>query len=88
MRIRGIANARPRFGCERIRVLLRRKGWQINVKRVHRLYCLKGLQVRMRRRRKKYLSLHRGMLPPATGVNERWSMVPQGFPLITLSMIS
>jgi putative transposase len=30
--------------------------------------------VRMRRRRKKRLSLHRGMPSPATGLNERWSM--------------
>ena len=74
MRIREIANDRPRFGCERIHVMLRREGWQINIKRVHRLYCLEGLQVRMRRRRKKHMSLHRGMPPPASGPNERWSM--------------
>lgn len=71
MRIREIANSRPRFGYERIHVLLQREGWQINVKRLHRLYCLEGLQVRMRRRRKKHPSLHRGMPPPASGVNER-----------------
>ena len=88
MRIREIANARPRFGYERIHVLLQREGWHINVKRVHRLYCLEGLQVRMRRRRKKRLSLHRGMPAPAGGVNERWSMVPQGFLLVILFMIN
>ena len=87
MRIREIANDRPRFGCERIQVMLKREGWQINIKRVHRLYCLEGLQVRMRRRRKKLL-LHRGMPPPASAPNERWSMVPKGFPLVILSMIS
>ena len=74
VRIREIANDRPRFGCERIHVMLKREGWQINIKRVHRLYCLEGLQVRMRRRRKKHLSLHRGMPSPASGPNERWSM--------------
>jgi len=74
MRIREIAHDRPRFGCVRIHVMLKREGWQINLKRVHRLYCLEGLQVRMRKRRKKHLSMHRGMPPPATGVNERWSM--------------
>ena len=88
VRIREIANDRPRFGCERIHVMLKREGWQINIKRVHRLYCLEGLQVRMRRRRKKHLSLHRGMPSPASGPNERWSMVPKGFPLVILSMIS
>ena len=74
MRIREIANNRPRFGYGRIHIMLQREGWNINIKRVHRLYCLEGLQVRMRRRRKKRLSLHRGMPPPATGLNERWSM--------------
>lgn len=74
MRIREIANDRPRFGYTRIHVMLRREGWKINIKRVHRLYRLEGLQVRMRRRRKKRLSLHRGMPPLAIGLNERWSM--------------
>jgi len=74
MRIREIANDRPRFGYTRIYAMLRREGWGVNLKRVHRLYRLEGLQVRMRRRRKKRLSLHRGMPPPASGPNERWSM--------------
>jgi len=52
MRIRDIAMSRPRFGYERIHVLLRREGWHVNLKRVHRLYCLEGLQVRMRVRPK------------------------------------
>lgn len=66
--------ARPRFGYQRIHILLRREGWQINHKRVHRLYCLEGLQVRMRVRRRKRLSLHRGPAPVPEGRNERWSM--------------
>ena len=59
-RIREIAMSRPRFGYQRIHILLRREGWQINHKRVHRLYRLEGLQVRMRVRRRKRLSLHLG----------------------------
>lgn len=54
--------------------MLRREGWPINHNRVHRLYCLEGLQVRMRVRRRKRLSLHRGPAPAAQGRNERWSM--------------
>ena len=57
MRIREIAQARPRFGYVRIWIMLRREGWRDNKKRVHRLYCLEGLQVRLRTRRKKRLSL-------------------------------
>ena len=46
---------RPRFGYARIWVVLRREGWAINRKRVHRLYRLEGLQVRMRVRRRKHM---------------------------------
>jgi len=74
MRIRDIAMSRPRFGYQRIHVLLRREGWHVNLKRVHRLYCLEGLQVRMRVRRKKRMSLHRGPAPAPTGPGQRWSM--------------
>lgn len=74
MRMREIAKDRPRFGCERFYVMLRREGWYINFKRVHRLYCLEGLQLQMRRRRKKHKSLRLGMPLPASGPNERWSM--------------
>ncbi len=74
MRIRELAQARPRFGYTRIWILLRREGWRDNKKRVHRLYRLEGLQVRMRARRKQRLSLHRGVVPPAAGRNQHWSM--------------
>jgi putative transposase len=74
MRIREIAQARPRFGYVRIWIMLRREGWRDNKKRVHRLYRLEGLQVRMRTRRKKRLSLHRGVVPPANGRDQAWSM--------------
>lgn len=66
--------ARPRFGYERIWVVLRREGWPINRKRVHRLYRLEGLQVRMRVRRRKHMALHRGPAPVPVGPSERWSM--------------
>jgi putative transposase len=74
MRIREIAQARPRFGYVRIWIMLRREGWADNKKRIHRLYRLEGLQVRMRARRKKRLSLHRGVVPPASGRDQAWSM--------------
>jgi putative transposase len=46
LRIRDIAHARPRFGYQRITVMLRREGWAVNRKRVRRLY-------RERKRRKR-----------------------------------
>ena len=54
--------------------MLRREGWKVNRKRVHRLYRLEGLQLRMRVRRRKHMCLHRGPVPTATRVRERWSM--------------
>jgi putative transposase len=73
-RIGDIAAQRPRFGYQRIHVMLRREGWQINKKRVHRLYRLDGLQLRMRIRRRKHMCLHRGPVPRAHRTHERWSM--------------
>lgn len=74
MRIRELAHSRPRFGYERIHILLRREGWRVGRNRVHRLYRLEGLQVRMRVRRRKHISLHRGPVPVASARNEYWSM--------------
>lgn len=48
MRIREIAQSRPRFGYVRIWIMLRREGWPDNKKRIRRLYCLEDLQVHMR----------------------------------------
>ncbi len=42
--------------------------------RVHRLYKLEGLQVRMRVRRRKRISLHRGPVPVATSGGQYWAM--------------
>lgn len=58
----------------RIWVLLRREGWHVNKKRVRRLYRLEALQVRMRMRRRKHMTLHRGPAPAAEGPGERLSM--------------
>ena len=74
LRIREIAHARPRFGYLRIHVMLRREGWLVNKKRVHRWYRLEGLQIRMRVRRRKHMCLHRGPVPQAQRTHERWSM--------------
>ena len=74
MRMREIANSRPRFGYERITVMLRREGWPVGRKRVRRLYRQEGLQLRMRCRRRKKMSLHRGPTPKPTGPGQYWAM--------------
>ena len=75
-RIRELATARPRFGYERLHILLTREGWRVGRNRVHRLYKLEGLQVRMRVRRRKRISLHRGPAPDRHG---RRSVLGHGF---------
>lgn len=54
--------------------MLRREGWKVNRKRVYRWYCFEGLQIRLRVRRRKHMSLHRGPVPQARRTHERWSM--------------
>jgi transposase-like protein len=37
-RLRDLAGNRPRYGYRRLTVMLRREGWQVNAKRVYRIY--------------------------------------------------
>ena len=72
-RIAELAAQRRRFGYRRIHALLRREGVKANVKRVHRLYQLEGLQVR-RRKRRHGVAVERRPLQRPTGPNQVWSM--------------
>jgi putative transposase len=54
-------------------VLLRREGWLVNAKRIYRLYCEDGLQVRTVKRAKRAAHT-RVPLPQAVRSNQRWSM--------------
>jgi putative transposase len=51
--IRRLAHQHPRFGYRRIHVLLLRLGWQVNLKRVRRIWGEEGLQVKKKRRRRR-----------------------------------
>jgi len=72
-RIQQLAAERRRFGYRRIHVLLRREGIHVNVKRVHRLYCMDGLQVRRRRKRRGVAVERRPLLIPEAP-NQVWSI--------------
>jgi putative transposase len=52
-RIRGLASKHKRYGCRRIVVMLRREGWWVNKKRIHRLWKEEGLQRTRKRKRKR-----------------------------------
>lgn len=72
-RIKELAAARVRYGYRRIHILLRREGWNVNAKRVYRLYREEGLSLRLKRPKKR-VSAPRVTPPPATRPNERWSI--------------
>ena len=74
MRIKEIAATRVRYGYKRIHVLLQREGWKINHKRVHRLYCEEGLNLRTKQRRKRPGAALRIPRQQARGLNDTWSM--------------
>jgi transposase InsO family protein len=50
-----LVRKRPRFGYRRIWALLRREGWRVNRKRVHRLWRQQGLKVPRKQRKKRQL---------------------------------
>jgi transposase InsO family protein len=49
-RIVGLSGENPRYGYRRVWALLRREGWSVYKKRVHRLWREEGLKVPERRR--------------------------------------
>ena len=55
LRIRELAREHPRYGYRRITALLRREGWPVNRKRVHRLWRREGLKVPQIQRKRRRL---------------------------------
>jgi putative transposase len=72
-RIEEIAAIKRRYGYRRVYVRLRREGWEVNRKRVYRLYREAGLAVR-RRKRKRIGLFERKPLPKPSAANVSWSM--------------
>ena len=54
-RMRALAQAHPRFGYRRVWALLRAEGWQVNRKRIRRLWRAHGLKVPQKQRKKRRL---------------------------------
>lgn len=73
-RIREIAQTRVRYGYRRVHVLLRREGWQVNAKRIYRLYKEMGLQLRNKTPKRRVKAKLRDDRTPATRSNETWAM--------------
>lgn len=73
LRLRELAGSRVRYGYRRLTILLQREGWEVNAKKVYRLYAEEGLKVRTRSRKER-AQRQRLPLAQATGRNEKWSM--------------
>jgi putative transposase len=71
-RLPALARERPRYGYRRLHVLLPREGYEVNHKRVHRLYRTEGLMVQCRLRKR--IGAGKRVPPPPTRANERWSL--------------
>ncbi len=72
--IKEIASTRVRYGYRRIHTLLRREGWQINHKRVYRLYCEEGLQLRNKTPKRKVSAKLREDRSAPKAINDIWAM--------------
>ncbi len=70
--LRGVAKRYPQWGYRLAEGFLRRRGWRVNLKRVHRVWRQCGLQVPARKRRRK---IRTGMTlqPTARTKNAVWS---------------
>ena len=74
LRLKDLAAVRVRYGYRRLHVLLRREGWMVNHKRVHRLYAEEGLSIRTKLPRRKRAWRYRQGRPEVAGANEVWAM--------------
>lgn len=72
-RLLALAAERRRFGYRRLHVLLRREGWQVNRKRIERLYREERLKLR-RRTKKRVPQEGRGGAWCPVAANQRWSL--------------
>jgi putative transposase len=69
-----LAATRVAYGYRRLHVLLMREGWQINHKRVYRLYRAEGLVMRKKTPRRRVACAKREIRPTALTRDECWTM--------------
>lgn len=74
MRMKEIAFSRIRYGFRRIEIMLRREGFTDNHKRMRRVYCEQGLNLRTKRPHRSRMAAHRLDRPEITRVHQVWSM--------------
>jgi len=73
-RLRELASIRTYAVYRSLHTYLRREGWNVNHKRVYRLYSEEGLALRRKKRRRRRSVVARRARPEPTGANQYWSM--------------
>ena len=73
-RIKEICATRVRYGYRRVHVLLRREGWEVNLKKTHRIYNELGLQLRNKTPKRRVKAKLRDDRRAASTSNEVWAM--------------
>lgn len=72
-RIHELANKRKRFGYRRITALLRREGWNVNKKRIHRIWKSEGLSLPKKRPKRRHRGPRSEVVQKAEHPNHVWS---------------
>jgi putative transposase len=73
-RIKDVCTTRVRYGYRRVHVMLRREGWNVNAKKVYRIYNELGLQLRTKTSKRRVKAKLRDDRQPATQPNQTWAM--------------
>ena len=73
-RLRELADERKRWGYRRLHVLLEREGWQLNIKRVYRIYAEEQLVVRKRQKRRRRGPQARVPVATPSHADQVWTM--------------
>jgi putative transposase len=80
-RMRNLSQDKPRYGYRRVWALLRREGWEVNKKRVLRLWRAQGLKVPKKQHKSRRLLLGSG----ENGLSRRRAEYPGHFSGATTS---
>ena len=73
-RIKEICETRVRYGYRRVHVLLRREGWQVNIKKTRRICNGPALQLRNKNPKRRVKAKLRDDCAEAVGPNDVWAM--------------
>ena len=73
-RIKDICQTRVRFGYRRVHVMLRRDGWEVNMKKTRRIYNALGLQLRNKHPKRRVKAKLWEDRSDAVGPNDVWAM--------------